>query len=197
MKPINFFMLIAFVACATYAGARDKWQEIHGTETNGLEPILIISHYDNDWFYEIDYHSRTAVSNNVWLNITNRTGSKLELWLKNGEKMQLKDESAIAAMSLPSQTSVSNIMSGVGHSSRGRLWLRFPLGYTPETDAGQSAASYNYSLGKAFAASFTNEVSLHLTPLLYYISTNSESASLIEFSQFRLRLLPNGEIIPE
>lgn len=198
LQQYLFIIVICLSALsARAADGHNRLREVVGEAVNGLKPSLLISHYDGNWFYEIDYYSQTNVSDNDWLRITNRCGAKLELWLNNGQKLEMKDKSALAAMGLPGQTSVSNIWSGVEHFSRNRLWLRFPLDQKSRSTVGESAASTTYSLKAAFGISFTNDVVLHLTPLLYRVDSNLQAGHLVEFPAICLRLLENGDVQKE
>jgi len=56
------------------------------------------------------------------------------------------------------------------------------------------ATSANFSLQSAFDVSFTNDVVLQITPLIYKVETNEVTAHLIEFLPIKMKLLSNGEV---
>ena len=172
---------------------RSDWYDFTDAETNGLQPRVTFSREGADWSFEIDYKALTNFPANSWLSITNRCGSKLELWLNDGVKAQIKDQTALAAMSLPTQTTVANIMRG---SARPRIlqWLRFG---SRSPVAGETAAVTTFNLSQAFDIAFTNDVTLQITPLLYRVDSNIQTARLIEFPPMRLKLFSNGDVKKE
>jgi len=170
-----------------------NWRQISGEATNGLQPNLLILKEAANWSFEIDYIAQTNFPENTWLKVTNRVGSKLELLL-DGKKIQLNDAAALAAMSLPAQTTVSNIMKTLHHREHPWLWLRFG---SRSPIAGESAAATTFDLKQAFGISFTNNVVLQLTPLLYRVDSNIQTARLVEFPPIKLKLLSNGDVKKE
>jgi hypothetical protein len=169
--------------------------DFFGGPTNGLQPHLLIEKSGknwDDWDIEIDFIAKTNFAKNTWLKITNRVGSKLQLWLTNGVELQLTNPSALAAMNLPSQTAVSNIMRNVHPSNtRGLQW--WPVVQHGVVD-GESYQATGFKLQSAFDISFTNDVVLQITPLIYKVETNMETAHLVEFPSVKMKLLSNGEV---
>jgi len=165
--------------------------EILGETTNYLQPHLLIEKYGADWSIEVDYLAQTNFSRNTWLKITNRIGSRLQLCLTNGMELQSTNLGVLAAMNLPSQTTVSNVLCSIPWRWRPAQWLRTnPTG----VGIGDLATSANFSLQSAFDVSFTNDVVLQITPLIYKVETNEVTAHLIEFLPIKMKLLSNGEV---
>ncbi|MGA2181173.1 MAG: hypothetical protein ABSH15_16520 [Verrucomicrobiota bacterium] len=193
---ILFIGVIALKTSTTDAqsllGKENNPVEILGEATNGLQPRLLIEKYGSDWSVEIDLYARTNFEKNAWLKITNRVGSKLQLWLTNGIELQLTNSSILAAMNLPSQTTVSNIMRGVHPSNkRGLQWWPV-VGHG--VAAGESYTAAGFSLQSDFDISFTNDVMLQITPLIYKVETNEVMAHLTEFPPIKMKLLSNGKV---
>jgi len=177
-----------------------NWYNVPGNATNGLQPtILIAKNYSGtnyNWSYDISYVAQTNFSRNDWISITNRAGARLELWDKQGQKMPLKDPETVAAVNLPLQTTVNDIKRGVKRSRATLLWLRFDRDPKQKMDVapGQSAWVTTFNLGTAFRSSFTNDMVLQLTPLLYRVDTNIVGARLLEFPPIKMELHANGDV---
>src|SRR5580692_8227297 len=91
--------------------------EVWGDATNGLQPDILVEKSKTDWHIDIEFFARTNFERNAWLKTTNRVGSKLQLWLTNGMELQSTNPSVLAAMSLPTMTTVSDVMHGVHPSN--------------------------------------------------------------------------------
>jgi hypothetical protein len=173
--------------------------EVVGDTVEGLRPKLLVLREASNWSFELSFDAQTNLSINGWLKITNRVGSKLELWLSDGKKAPIKDASAIAAMNLPAQTTVSNVWQNVPHRWRARQWL-FYFSRAKGTKEGENAAATTFGLRDVFDLSFTNDVTLRVTPLLYRVDRNIngdpniETARLVEFPPIKLKLLSNGDV---
>ncbi|MGD0207195.1 MAG: hypothetical protein ABSC89_06285 [Verrucomicrobiota bacterium] len=111
----------------------------------------------------------------------------------DGVELKSTNSSVLAATNLPYQTTVSNIMRGVHPSNRrGSQWLSV-VGQ-PIT-AGKFYPSVTFfRLCDAFDISFTNDVVLQITPLIYKVETNEVTAHLVEFPPIKMKLLSNGEV---
>jgi len=177
-----------------------NWYDVRGDATNGMQPTILIgreySGTNYNWSYDMSYIAQTNFSRNEWISITNRADARLVLWDKDGQKIPLKDRETAAAASLPLQTTVKDIKRGVPRSRATLLWLHFERDPKQKVDvaAGQSAWVTSFNLGTAFASSFTNDMVLELTPLLYRVNTNIVNAKLVEFPPIKLKLHANGEV---
>jgi hypothetical protein len=167
--------------------------EVWGEATNGFQPDILIEKFETDWHIDIELFAQTNFEKNTWLKITNRVGSKLQLWLTNGVELKSTNSSVLAATNLPCQTTVSDIMRGVHPSNRrGSQWLSVvgqPIA------AGKFYPSVTFfRLCDAFDISFTNDVVLQITPLIYKVETNGTAAHLVEFPPIKMKLLSNGKV---
>jgi hypothetical protein len=172
-------------------GQQHDTVEIWGDAANGLKPGLIIQKNGTEWGVDIDYLAQTNFSGVAWLMITNRVGSKPRLWLTNGMELQSTNPSVLAAMNLPSQTTVSNIMRGVRSQWRPGQWLR---GSQAGLSSGDNISATTFSLQSAFGISLTNDYVLQVTPLLYKVETNRETTRLVEFPPIKVKLLSSGDV---
>jgi hypothetical protein len=160
---------------------------IPGHATNSLLPVLIVEKFETDWTIEIDYIAQTNFPRNTWLRITNRVGSRLEAWSAYGTVLKSTNQAVLAAMTLPAETTVAEIMKGVRPPSiRGMQWLG--------TDPGLSFTAASFGLRSAFTVPVTNDLVLQITPLIYKVDTNKTTACLVEFPAIKLRLFPDGNI---
>jgi hypothetical protein len=165
-------------------------QRIVGISTNGLQPTISIQQLGGDWTIEIDYVTQSNFAKYTWLKVTNREGAKLQLWLTNGQAILSSNASVRAAMSLPYQTTVSNVMDGVRSSRRGDQWFRTVV--DGSSKAGLSYTASVFTLGEAFGTSISNDCILHITPLMYRVNSNMTTATLLEFPPIKVKLLTNG-----
>jgi hypothetical protein len=171
------------------------FHEIQGAATNFLQPSLIVQNLGTNWYFELDFLAQTNFPQNAWLKITNRAASRLELWTIGGVKIPSRNPDTLGAWQLPTETTVSEIMSGVQQRLRVRQWLLFGLNKDGSyTTINHSAAVPNFDLGSAFDVSMTNDLILSITPLLYKVDTNLQSAHLTEFPPIKLKLLTNGNV---
>lgn len=166
--------------------------EVWGDATNGLQPDILVEKSEIDWHIDIELFARTNFGKNTWLKITNRVGSKLQLWLTNGVELTITNPSALAAMNLPAQTTVSNIMHGVRPlHTRGLRWW-------PVVGQGVATGEFHpmtvFSLQSDGGISLTNDVVLQITPLIYKVETNGATAHLVEFPPIKMKLMANGNV---
>lgn len=172
----------------------EEYGSFLGQATNGLTPLLHLEFDHKDWYLQISYVVRKSFSRFEWLKPTNRMGSKLILWTTNRTIVPLKDHSAIAAWSLPSTTTVSNMMRGVvPRSSRGLLWWQADFNNL-DPEMGTMAVATTFSLSNIYHMSFTNDFILCVGPMMYKVDTNTQSASLIQFPAMHFRLNANGTV---
>jgi hypothetical protein len=165
--------------------------ETWGEATNCLQPDILIEKHGVGWQIDINLYAQTNFLKNTWLKITNRIGSKLQLWLTNGMELPPTNPAVLAAMNLPSRTTVSDIMRNVHPSNtRGLQWL--PV-VGQGMVAGEFYTSAGFNLQSAFDVSFTNDVVLQITPLIYKVETNEITADLVEFPPIKIKLLASGE----
>jgi len=166
--------------------------EIVGSATNGLQPHLSIEKSGKDWSVGIDLHAQTNFDKNTWLKITNRIGSKLQVWLTNGVEVTSTNQSILTAMSPLAQTTVANIMVGVRPlHTRGLQW--WPV-VNKAVTAGDFGPTTVFELQTDFGISFTNDIILQIAPLIYKVETNEVTAHLVEFPPIKMKLLSNGEV---
>ena len=166
-------------------------QEVHGASTNGLEPVFWIQKSGTnlaDWFIEVDLVAHANFAPHTWLKVLDRTSSRLELWTT--DDVQVK-ATAAATVSVPGQTTVSNIMAAVYRRYRGSQW--WPGGMSP-TPAGEYFHLSGFDLRSVFDIPFTNDMVLQITPMIYKVDTNQVSARLVEFPPTKLKLLANGDV---
>jgi hypothetical protein len=169
--------------------------EVWGEATNGLQPDILVEKLGTDWQIDIELYARTNFAKNTWHKITNRFGSKLQLWLTNGMELQSTNPSVLAAMNLPEITTVSNIMHGVRPlHTRGLQW--WPVAGRGVVD-GESYPTTGFNLKSAFDISPTNDYVLQITPLLYEVETNEVTAHLVEFPPIKMKLMSNGDVRKE
>lgn len=173
-------------------GKENKPTEIFGEPTNCLQPRLLIEKYGNNWSVGIDLYARTNFGKNTWLKISNRVGSKLQFWSTNGVEIPLTNSNVLAAKNLPSQTTVSDIMRGVHPTHiRGLQWW-------PVVGRGVATGEFyqmaGFSLQSDCGISFTNDVVLEISPLIYKVETNGAKAHLVEFPPIKMKLMANGNV---
>lgn len=195
----SFTFIIAILYGRAFAtdspSERFSLHEIFGEPTNNIQPEIEIQKSGtnwSDWSIGIDFIAKANFTRNTWLKITNRVGSKLQLWLTNGMELQSTNSGVLAAMNLPAQTTVSEVMHGVHPSNtRGMQWLRTnPTG----VGSGDIASATTFSLQNAFDVSFTNDVVLQISPLIYKVETNGAIAHLVEFPPIKMKLMANGNV---
>ncbi|MGP8199559.1 MAG: hypothetical protein ACLQU4_08680 [Limisphaerales bacterium] len=164
---------------------------ISGPASNGLQPIIELNGGGGDWFIEIDLLAKQNFSRSTWLRITNRVGAKIRGWNTNGVEMPMIDRSALAALTLPTENTVSNVMHGVERSRQGLQWWRTNLkGVT----SGKRYPTTTFHLAKLFGVPLTNDIILSLAPLIYKVDSQTEIAHLIEFPAVRLHLKTDGTV---
>lgn len=170
----------------------DSSTEITGEATNGLQPHILVEKYSSGWTVNIEIYAQSNFVENSWLKITNRVGSKLQVWSTNGIALQSTDPSVLAALCLPSKTAISDIFNHVHPiDRRGMQW--WP-GSGHKTVLGESAALAVFRLQNVFDVSLTNDVMLQITPLIYRVDTNKITAHLVEFPPVKMKLLSNGTV---
>jgi hypothetical protein len=161
-----------------------------GQPTNGVQPVLSFYKSPGDWEFLIEFRASTGFPITTWFKTTNRVGSRLQLWLKDGAEVYSTNRDVMNAFRLPVNTTLDVLKSGVPRSARALQWLhldsRGPHG-APIIDH-----SADVFLSRAFGISSTNEMVLQITPLLYRVDTNLQNAHLTEFAPIRVRLLPSG-----
>jgi hypothetical protein len=167
-------------------------REIQGETTNELQPRLLISKQQNNWDFAIDFTGPTNVPRNDWLKVPNRVGSKIELWLNDGRKLEPTDADARGAMNLPAQTTVGEATSGINRRWRSGQWVRIP-GHLGRNGQRLFAQTGSFELSKIFGASFTNDVKLKITPVLYKRESN-DVVRLVEFPPITMDLMTNGDV---
>jgi hypothetical protein len=165
--------------------------EIPGVGTNGLRPVVGIQRYGDDWLFQIDLIAQADFSRTTWLKITNRVGSKLRVWNTNGVECLMKDPSALAALTLPVDTTVPAIMRGVDRSRQGLQWWRTNL---KGVKSGKRYPVTTFGLAPQFGVGFTNDIILGMNPLIYRVDADTNAAHLIEFPAIRLKLKADGTV---
>ena len=166
------------------------YQDANGEAMLGLQPRIFIGASRSYWTIDIDYIAKTDVPSYAWIQVTNRVGSKLRLWLTNGVEVIPKSSDALGALRLPALTTVSNIMAGSWmRGSRAGQWLMHW-----GAKAGEDQQAGHCLLGTAFGMAFTNDVVLEITPLLYRVETNRITAHLVEFPPIKVKLFSNGTV---
>jgi hypothetical protein len=170
--------------------------EIIGQMTNGLEPHLLINKHGNDWDVDIELVAKTNFEQNTWLKVTNQVGSKLQLWSgDDGMELQSTNPSVLAAMRLPFQTTVSEILHGVHPANtRGLQWWPVAM---HEIAVGESYPVAGFRLQNAFGCSPTNNYILQVTTLIYRVETNGATAHLVAFPPIKVGLMASGEVRKE
>jgi hypothetical protein len=138
----------------------------------------------NDWEIVLQFTPVTSFKRYAWLQTANPFGAQIQLCFTNGVPCNPKDSMVRQAFDLPFYTTVSNALHGVPWEVRTGQW---PLGNTTF----QTAA---FSLKAAFDISFTNDVILQVTPLMYKENTNNQMAWLVNFPPIRVELKTDGTI---
>jgi hypothetical protein len=156
-----------------------------GIATNGLKPVIQFVRLEKGWGVQIIFVGQTNFLRNTWLHITNKVGSKVRVWETNGVEIQLRDSSALAASSLPVQSTVSNVMQGVVRSRRGMQWWPHGKDWSGE---GAMDPAYYFLLQPIVGVPITNDIKIELHPLIYRANTNNEGVQLVEFSAIRAKL---------
>jgi hypothetical protein len=181
---ISWLTILACQNCMALPG-------IPGLETNGLQPIVQINRGTGDWYVEVDLLAHQNFSRNTWLRTTNRVGAKVRAWGTNGVEIYLRDPSALAALNLPDQTTVSDIMRGVEWSRQSSQWWRTDL---TGVSAGQRYPITTFRLAPQFGIPLTNDIILSLSPLMYKVDRDANAAHLVEFPAIQLRLGADGTV---
>ena len=126
----------------------------------------------------------------------NDVGAKIRIWQTNGVEVLVKDSSALAARSLPVQTTVETVMQGVVRKRRVELWLA-----PPTLIAGRNYGGYSFMLERIVGRPITNDYIIELRPLMYHVNSSNEKpltvssdqdVRLIEFPTIRFKVTPNG-----
>jgi hypothetical protein len=160
-----------------------------GADTNGIRPIIMSYIPVSNVWMSIAFQAETNVTTSAWLAITNEVGAKVRLWTTNGAELPLTNSSALNVWKLPVQTTVSAYMQGIPRDRRARAWLT-----PPQPTVGRNYEGYEFMLESMFGHRLTNDVVIELRPLIYQVSTNSQSMRLVEFPAVQFRLTPNGDI---
>ncbi len=74
-------------------------------------------------------------------------------------------------------------------NTRGMQWLW--------TEPGALSGAGIIYLQSVFNTSFSNDVVLQVTPMLYKVETNDVTAHLVEFPPIKVRLMSNGDVRKE
>jgi hypothetical protein len=165
--------------------------DVYGLGTNGLQPVLQIERANQDWYVQIDYKTQTNVAWRTWLMISNKVGAKLSLCQTNGVLVPLLDTSAKAAWSLPIKSTASDVFKGVETRRRASQWWG---GVRRVLEPGRIYPATGFRLTSAFGISLTNDFILSVSPLMYKVETNMETAHLIEFPTIRVKLKGDGTV---
>ena len=169
--------------------ARNDYQQIWGDPTNGLQPAIILG-YSAGWDVCINLLAQEDFPGHMWLAISNRVGSRVELWRTNGTQVLSKDADVLNAFHLPKHTTVSEIVQGVHpRNKRGMQWWRLA-----RPTRAQTSAQYRtvWTLQSAFEMSPTNDYVLKISPLIYKVETNEVTAHLVEFPHIAIKLMTDG-----
>jgi hypothetical protein len=164
---------------------------VAGTATDGLRPVIQFVKSGKTWHVQILFVGQVKFDRNQWLHITNKFGSKLTARDDNGVEINITDHEALAARTLPSVTTVSNVISGISRSRRGMQW--WPHSKSP-SDVGEIDPAYYFDLNSILGKDCTNDFSVELRPLVYRANENDGNLHLIEFPPIRVRLKPNGVV---
>jgi hypothetical protein len=171
--------------------AGNGWQNILGQAANGLQPDIILGYSGSGWDVEISLIAKADFPARSWLAISNRVGSKLELWQTNGVQIISTNADVLAAFHLPKQTTVSEALHGVYREWRGRQWWG---GRNPLNEGTSLSYTTVWSLQSYFDISPTNDYVLQITPLIYKVETNEVTAHLVEFPPIKVKLMANGNV---
>jgi len=175
-----------------FLDARNGWQHILSTTiTNELQPDIILGYSGAGWDVEINLIAQADIPDHTWLAISNRVGSRLELWQTNGVPVISRNASALAAFHLPKLTTVSEARRGVYRERRGGQWLG---GRNPVHEGTSLAYTAVWDLQSVFDISLTNDYVLQITPLIYRVETNEMTAHLVEFPPVKVKLMANGNV---
>lgn len=177
---------------AQEAHANGSTKYVSGSLTNGLLSSLEINPASDGWQIDILLTAQTNFPAHAWLKITNRVSSKLELWLTNGVQVLSTNFDVLDVFNLPTQTTVSNIMRHSFFPRSGRAYQWWLVGRPASKGAFNDLANFN--LSPSFEISSTNDYVLQITPLIYKVETNEETAHLVEFPPIKVKLLSNGEV---
>jgi hypothetical protein len=172
--------------------SRDKnysTYEIRGEATNGLQPTIDVNPSGEGWDIDIILLAQTNFSAHTWLLTTNGFGSRLELRQTDGEQVVSTNADLDETFRLPEQTTASEILKF--HPRRGRVYQWWLVGRPVSEGVSHELASFK--LDSAFALSSTNDYVLEVTPLIYKVETNEETADLVKFPPIKIKLLPDGE----
>jgi len=193
--------LIVFCEALSIAGAQSgatlgKRQspifECFGIATNGLQPLFRVETYPSDCIVDIGFLAQGDYSDRTWLLITNAVGAKLKLTAPDGSDIPLQDSSAMAALHLQRVVSVSNIMMSVRRFQRGaesRLWWSTDL---IGSLMGQSRWAYTFNVRSCFNFPVVESSVLQITPLIYRVGEDAETARLVEFAPVKIVLSTKG-----
>lgn len=170
----------------------DNMHTIAGQPMNDLQPSVLASKHRSRWDFAIAFAGPTNVARNDWLKVPSRVGSKIELWLNDGRKLEPTDADARGAMSLPAQTTVGEATSGINRRWRSGQWVQIPT-HLGRNGRKLYAQTGSFELSKIFGTSFTNDVKVKITPVLYKRESN-DVVRLVEFPPITLNLMTNGNV---
>jgi hypothetical protein len=165
--------------------------EVFGQASEGLKPSIFARKQGLEWSFDLEFFAQSNFSRFAWLRITNHAGSTLQLSESDGTQLHSTNADILAAMQLPADTSVSNILNGVPWRARGGQWMRTRLAGSRVGESGRGA---HFSLLSAFGIPATNDFVISISPLLYRVGTNGATATLVQFEAITLKLLTNGNV---
>jgi hypothetical protein len=166
---------------------RDKFLDPNANASEAakaFQPQLYCTKYGDDWEVFLQFNPLTNYERFSWMLTANQFGGQLQVCLTNGVPCQTTNAEVLEAFSLPFFTTVSNALKGVEWRRRGAQW--------PWSNSAFQTAGFR--LKSAFNLPFTNDVFFQLTPLMYKVNTNNQSAWLVSFPPLRLKLKADGNV---
>ncbi len=167
--------------------------DIEGKEDHGLRPDFLIQRNGSDW-YIVEYMEIVTNSDRyTWLIPVDPFNAVLTLSDLDGTSLAAKKR-AIAALSLPRLTTISNALRNLESSDRGYQWA---AGVGHVGDEFQIAA---FPLSAAFEIPHERNLVLSVSPLMYRQFTNASvldggsMVRLVEFPALNLLLKTNGDV---
>jgi len=192
-RSLLLILSIAAVVFPMRKASCEPLAEIKGTATNDLQPDFLIELERGargaDWRIGIDLIAQTNFAGHTWLKILDPTCAKLRLSLTNG--ISLRPTGTNGLTSPPARIRASDILNGIYRRYRSRQW--WPSGIHSAASGEQDFLS-GFKLRSVFDYSFTNDVVLEISPLIYKVDTNGVTANLIEFPVTKLKLKSDGKI---